>query len=326
MSKTTTLYIAWSFPTTALPSLCFACLWAALLPINLIYGASPGVFVWWNVLCAVTGLNIWAWSRSVGNLAHFELEGRPAPSPFIRWQFLLCTAFVLGCAFRSVFPRGDVQRIGMFDTWLSSVFAGRCVATVAEICFAAQWALWLRQHGLVAGSRLVLAASWLVVPLILVAEWCSWYAVLTTAYIGNMVEESIWTIAAALVVISTVVLWRRCGAAGRATFAAVIMAGLAYVVFMCVVDVPMYAARWNLDEMNGRSYLTLEQGLWDTFWHWKVTRSWGEWCAEMPWMSLYFSVGVWSSIFLVHASRLASTPFRGEYQTNPARLAENRSE
>ena len=51
-----------------------------------------------------------------------------------RWALLLfCAAYVFGCAFRSFLPRADVQRICLFDTWLSSAFIGRSVATVAEV-------------------------------------------------------------------------------------------------------------------------------------------------------------------------------------------------
>jgi hypothetical protein len=57
----------------------------------------------------------------------------------IELMVLLCGAYVFGCAFRSFLPRADVQRICLFDTWLSSVIVGRSVATVAEVCFAAQW-------------------------------------------------------------------------------------------------------------------------------------------------------------------------------------------
>ncbi len=65
----------------------------------------------------------------------------------IELMLLLCAAYVFGCAFRSFLPRADVQRICLFDTWLSSVVVGRSVATVAEICFAAQWAIILYQLG-----------------------------------------------------------------------------------------------------------------------------------------------------------------------------------
>jgi len=34
---------------------------------------------------------------------------------------LLSAVYVFGCAFRSILPRADVQRICLFNTWLSSV-------------------------------------------------------------------------------------------------------------------------------------------------------------------------------------------------------------
>ena len=52
-------------------------------------------------------------------------------SPGTQSMLLLSAAYVFGCAFRSVLPRADVQRICLFDAWLSSVFVGRTVATVA---------------------------------------------------------------------------------------------------------------------------------------------------------------------------------------------------
>jgi hypothetical protein len=52
-------------------------------------------------------------------------------------MLFLSAAYVFACAFRSFLPRADIQRICLFDTWLSSVTVGRSVATVAEICFTA---------------------------------------------------------------------------------------------------------------------------------------------------------------------------------------------
>ena len=52
---------------------------------------------------------------------------------------------------------------------------------------------------------------------------------------------------------------------------------------------------------DGRPYLTLSQGVRDAASRWVVTHDWGEWRDEIPWMSLYFSVGVWISIALTRA-------------------------
>jgi hypothetical protein len=139
-----------------------------------------------------------------------------------------------------------------------------------------------------------------LVPLIFVAEICSWYGVLTTAYIGNAVEESIWALSACLLVLGLLLMWRRTTPVIRPIMSAAIGLGSAYVLYMCCVDVPMYVSRWLADEANGRQYLTLTQGLWDAGSRWIVTHAWDQWHPELPWMSLYFSVGVWCSLGLVH--------------------------
>ena len=69
------------------------------------------------------------------------------------WQWSLALVYVLGCGFRSFFPRADVQRIALVDSWLSTVVVGRWVATVAESCFAAQWALLIREYARDSGTR-----------------------------------------------------------------------------------------------------------------------------------------------------------------------------
>src|SRR6201995_2084302 len=140
---------------------------------------------WWAMLTLVSSVNIAAWF-----FVHRELQSSSVPGMEI--MLVLGAAYVFGCAFRSLLPRADVQRICLVDTWLSSVAVGRSVATVAEVCFAAQWAIILYQLGTMTGADTVLNAAWVIVPLILIAECFSWYAVLTTTYLGNAIENSIW--------------------------------------------------------------------------------------------------------------------------------------
>src|ERR1700712_5930926 len=146
---------------------------------------------WWSLLTLVSGVNIAVWF-----VLYRQLSAQPAGSAGgtsgIETMLLLCAAYVFGCAFRSLLPRADVQRICLFDTWLSSVAVGRSVATVAELAFAAQWAMMLHQLGTMTGADTTVNAAWVIVPLILIAECFSWHAVLTNRYLGNAVENSIW--------------------------------------------------------------------------------------------------------------------------------------
>src|ERR1700751_4127591 len=147
---------------------------------------------WWAMLTLVSVVNIALWF-----LLYRELSAQPVGS--MELMLLLCGAYVFGGAFRSGLPRADVQRICLFDTWLSSVLVGRSVATVAEVCFAAQWAIILDQLGKMAGADTTLNPALVIVPLILIAECFSWYAVLTTNYLGNAIENSIWAVTFLLV-------------------------------------------------------------------------------------------------------------------------------
>ena len=263
---------------------------------------APDPLLWWAGLCAVSVLNVLAWAWSAAVLRRRHQAGGPVEAlHFSRWQLLLSAGYVFGCAYRSVLPVFDVQRLCMFDTWLSSVIVGRSVATIAELCFAAQWALLLHGVARVADSRAVRGVANALLPLIVVAELCSWHAVLTTSNLGHVLEESIWGLCAAGVALSLLHLRSRCSRELRPLLLFCGVAGLAYVFYMFGVDVPMYWARWLADDALGRPYLSLGQGAVDASTRWWVSHRWDDWKSEVLWMSLYFSTAVWVSIGLIHA-------------------------
>lgn len=262
---------------------------------------SSELLSWWSFLCAAACVNVVAWLLSAAALHRRQGELGQELYAARRVQLLLSAGYVFGCAFRSALPVYDVPRQVMFDTWLSSVLVGRSVATVAELCFAAQWAWLLREASRATGSQVGRVTSTSIVPLIAVAEICSWYSVLTTSNLGHVLEESIWGLSAGLLVVSLVAIWPRCAPTLRPVLLAWCALGVAYVAFMFFVDVPMYWARWVADESVGRSYLTIGDGVIDASARWVVSHRWDDWKGEATWMSLYFSVAVWLSIALVHA-------------------------
>ena len=266
---------------------------------------SAGVVTWWSLLMVISALNLLAWGVSALLLQQRRERLDPALYAARRLQLVLAAGYVLGCAFRSAFPVHDVPRTCLIDSWLSSVIVGRSVATVAELCFVAQWALLLREVATVARSRVAGFAAAAVLPMIVVAEVCSWYAVLSTSNLGHVIEESLWGASALLLLASLVAVWPQCGAALRSLFALAGAAALAYAEYMFLVDVPMYWSRWLASESAGASYLALADGVADVARRCIVSFRWEDWRAEVPWMTLYFSVGVWFSIALVHAPGLA---------------------
>lgn len=255
---------------------------------------------WWLFLAAVSALNLLAWALTAARLwqqrALLDAETFRAR----RLQALLSAGYVLGCAFRSAYPVQDVPRLCLFDSPLASVAIGRAVATVAELCFALQGALLLRELGRLAHSRAGAASAYLLFALIVVAEGFSWTAVLRGWNLGHVVEESLWTAAATMMSVAMAIGARRSSSAAlRRLLLAGCAIGLAYIGFMLLVDVPMYWQRWQADETAGHLYRGLLDGLLDAIQRCNVSGLWQHWHSEVPWMSLYFSVAVWLSIALI---------------------------
>jgi hypothetical protein len=261
--------------------------------------------VWWHVLlCAMATLNVILWSRSAVLVTHAPAANHAVADAASNLQLLLSAAYVFGCAFRSVLPVYDIPRIVLVDSRLSSVIVGRSIATVAELCFAAQWALILHRMALLSDSLPAQVAALLILPLIVLAEACSWYAVLTTAQRAHAFENSLWGIAAALVVAGLLVVDPHRVAGLHLPMIAWCVGGAAYVMYIFLFDVPAYWSRWRADQASGRHYLSIGQGFIDTCRRRIVSYRWESWKAEILWMSLYFSAGVWSSISLVYAAMI----------------------
>jgi hypothetical protein len=269
---------------------------------------------WWAMLTLVSSGNIALWFL-LYRQSYAQPGGSLDSASGIGLMLFLCAAYVFGCAFRSFLPRADVQRICLFDTWLSSVVIGRSVATIAEVCFAAQWAIVLHQLGGIAGVDTALNVAWVVVPLIIVAQCCSWYGVLTTNYLANAIENSIWAVAFLVVGIGLCRLLPEFDGLIRLALVVAIVGIAAYLAFLITIDVPMYLSRWQ-DGLAGHSkVLSPLEGLRDASTRWVVSHDFAQWKDEIAWMSLYFTAAVWASLALClvyslgdHLSRYRAEP------------------
>jgi hypothetical protein len=276
---------------------------------------SNPVAIWWGFLLVVSVVNIGLWLQLNRRLRQGAPAGRRGRYA-VELMLVLCAAYVFGCAFRSVLPRTDVERLCLFDTWLSAVLVGRSVATVAEVCFAAQWAIVLHQLARAADSGVARTIASGVVPLILLAECFSWYSVITTSYLGNTLENSLWAVTFLLIGAGLVALLVKFAGALQLAIAATIVGIIGYATFMFSIDVPMYFGRWHADLASGKELMGFFAGLNDARTHWVVTHDAARWDGEITWMSLYFSLAVWASLalcgFVLLKDRLA------QYRTTPA--------
>jgi len=185
---------------------------------------------------------------------------------------LYCAAlYTFACAFRSAFPRADLQRIVIVDHFLSAVVVGRSVATIGELGYAYQLALFFAIPS--------------VFPILIVAEIFSWYAIITDRPWSNFTENFLWTVCAAMIVVKAY------------SYGSVLVPvfGLVYIVFMTFVDLPMYLRR-QLNRDPRKPYRDVTAGIKRLSDDWIVTTDIRDWNEEMLWMAGYFSLGVWSSL------------------------------
>src|ERR1700742_2199029 len=101
------------------------------------------------------------------------------------------------------------------------------------------------------GRRATLNAARTIVPLILIAECFSWYAVLTRNYLGNAIENSIWAVAFFVIGIGLCRLLPEFHGAVRWVLIFSVPCIVFYLAFLMTIDVPMYLGRWRDDLASG---------------------------------------------------------------------------
>jgi hypothetical protein len=258
--------------------------------------------IWWTGLCVAAGLNAALWVYSAIAL---ESRGFPEEIYAARRRLLgLALIYVLGCGFRSFLPMIDVPRLCLHDPWIARIFVGRTVATVAELAFAAQWAILLREAGAVRASRAVL-------PLIALAEVVSWCAVLTQNDLYHAIENSIWPLTVSIAVFFLATRWPHEGERARHAILAAAGAAATYVAFMVAYVVPMYLARWS----PGQAQLSPGEGLGQVLERCTVSHDWTLWWQDALWLTPYFTVCVWMSVALAHAPSLANASAAGRRES-----------
>ena len=256
--------------------------------------------VWWDVLRLVAVANLLLWILSARMLARRSVNMPAGVYRQRRIGLILALLYVSGCAFRSYFPVADVPRICLVDSWLSSIVLGRSVATVAELALIAQCALLLYEAGKAGEVRLTVMISRLLLPIIIVAELFSWYAIISTNYAGAVIEEFLWTLGALLMIVGLIAIRSQVSHSLKPYIFSTLAFSVAYVVFMVSVDIPMYFSRMQMDLAAGREYLSLASGLADAGGRCNATAEWELWQDELKWLLPYFTVAVWFSIALTH--------------------------
>lgn len=259
------------------------------------------VLAWWAALSVVGCVNIMLSLWRYSALSRNQRTG----AAIVGVIYSIC------CAFRSIWPRIDVERVCLWDTPLSYITIGRTVATIAEVSFGYQLTLVVASLATVVGARSGQQAGWSlglvksllgpsIVWLSAIANTSCWIAVITKYQLFHAFEEFLWLIIGLVLLSSFLIFARHQPPKEVRTLLNVgSVITFVYVLFMLFIDVPMYIHKWSLDEANpAQVYLSLLDGLIDSF-SCTVDRSFAFWGKEMPWLSGYFTVAVWASIYLM---------------------------
>ena len=251
------------------------------------------VSLWHALLSAISVFNIALWARS----------HQAARDSYGAREWALCGAFTFVCAFRSVLPRIDLERFVLVDHPLSSVFVGRSLATIAEVSFAAQVALALREVAAQSGVAWIGIYALAVVPLLATAQIFCWYSVATLNHGGHAIEESLWTVTHAGSGLCMALAYPSAPPALKPFCALGAVLALGFVAFMTTVDVPMYVRRWKAGRAANAAYLPVGEGLRDAWSRRLPTRRWEDWREEVAWLTMYFACAVWVSLAMVWLPR-----------------------
>jgi hypothetical protein len=167
------------------------------------------------------------------------------------------------CAFRSVFPRVDAERVVLYDNFLSSIFLGRTLATIAEVSFAFQ----------------VSCYNPIIVSQIILAQIFCWISVIKKDPFYHIIEESLWASAALSF------LWE-----GQTALSSFFI--LCYISYMILVDIPMYMGKYKAFNVKRLGFFA---GLGDCVSTRTLVSDWRFWKREAMWMTPYFTLGVWAT-------------------------------
>lgn len=287
-------------------------------------GYSPVVLIWWAFLSSIAIMNIFLLivANRTLNVNNSSPEGskekdeghysyNDASSSWLvnirNKQFNMSALYVGGCAFRSIFICHHTLRRALLYSFASTGFVGRSVATVAELGAATQVSLLLQEVGISTNDDLISTISKCIVPLLVMAELFSWYACVTTSYIGSIFEESLWAFCALLSMVSLFRAYPRyVGKDQRNFLQKTIIVNLLYFTYMVIIDVPQYIRAHIRNTNTGKEYYNISDGL-NTLLNisqHKLSWSYEDWKFAMMWMTLYFSVACWASIGVVNGPRL----------------------
>ena len=146
-----------------------------------------------------------------------------------------------------------------------------------------------------------------MVFLISIAQIFCWIGIITQDPSYNAIEESLWTIFGFTIFVIYSVLYLNINNFNqtlkikklKSIIPIILISTLLYILFMTLNDVPMYIKRAKQSKDKNVQYNNLMDGIQSMKKCKKATSSFKEWKEDIPWLSLYFTLSVWGSIYIL---------------------------
>lgn len=258
-------------------------------------------YTWNNILTIISIVNIII-------LIYFYV--RKKQNEIQKTMYYLSLIYTIVCAIRAIYPRCDSTSICLKDNFISTPFVGRSLATVAEISFGF---LIVKIVDIILNDSIIFSSSTnieniisfnaITVSLTIISQVFCWIGITTKNPLYNAIEETLWTIFGLSKFLTFIFMNSTLKESDDPKLIKIknfykfgSIFSILYVLFMIIVDVPMYYKRY----INGNSndYMTFSDGI-KTLLKCKKSDSYNDWKDEFLWLSLYFSFGVWSTIFIL---------------------------
>ena len=251
------------------------------------FSDNPEEIIWWNFLCSGVFLSI------------VLLVSRKTRTKHESQQKLFATLFILSNTVRSIFPRIDVERICYVDNIWSTTIVGRSFATIGEVALSLQIANSLLHTMKPLAVQSIL--PYILPPAIFVAQILCWFGVLTTNQLFHVFEESIWAGVSAMIIPLLLKLVKKTEDSKiQKKLLAFVIIDTVYVIYMLLVDIPMYYRRYTENNESGYQYLSLREGLYDAMSCKLVTTKYEVWKEDAMWMIGYFVFGSFISVGMIN--------------------------
>ena len=212
---------------------------------------------------------------------------------------VLSFLYTLSSGIRGIWPRIDSKKICYEKNPLSTPLVGRTLATVGEISYVALIAIFLNMlmDKYKINKDIYRNILNLCIFFIVMAQMFCWVGVSTGNSIFNVTENSIWTVTAGLILYIIFNIVNNIKNNKMKFY--LISAGLGivgYIIFMIRIDIPMYIKRCSENKdikvFNMKSIEDMNNC--------KVDKSYNTWIGEVPWLTGYFTLGVWSSYIMMN--------------------------